>query len=140
MLIPRVTDRDEGTVRVLITCRTRRESDSQHKGLLQDQHQDGREYGRAIATGRTEDGHILIVEGTGGNSLLTSRITTTQHRLQLITHLHGHHLCRLEDSLIGEHQTHVAIDADDPSFQSIHILGETAGDEIDSLDKLSADQ
>ena len=140
IVVTDIANGNEVAIGILVAGSTGREADAEHEGLLENQHQHGRKHRRAIAALRIEDGHIVVVERTGGNGFFAGCIGASKLLLDIIAHLHGDGLGGLENGFIGEHQAHVAIDADDALFHAVDFLGKVAGNEVNALDQLSADQ
>ena len=113
VVVTDIANGNEVAIGILIAGSTGREADAQHEGLLENQHQHSRKHRRAIAALRIEDGHIVVVERTGGNGFFaggTGCIGASKLLLDIIAHLHGDGLGGLENGFIGEHEAHVAID------------------------------
>ena len=117
-------DRHKVAVAIALTGSTCCQSDAEDERLLQDEHQNGWDDEVAVAAGRVENRHVLEIERTRGNQILTHSIVARQLCLYLSAHgLSDSHGC-LVDSLIGEHQRHVAIDTHHPLLHTVQMSGE----------------
>ena len=77
---------------------------------MEDEHQHTGNDGIAIAAGGVEYLHFVEVEWFGSYFVIAVGETFGLGYLYAGIDVAGHGLCRLIDSLIGEHEAHVAID------------------------------
>ena len=94
----------------------------------------------AVSSGRIEDRHILEIQRTGGNQILTGGIVAAELRLDLRPHLLSDGYGRLVDGLVRQHQRHIAVDTDHGLLHLVQTCSEILGDEIDALGHLTADK
>ena len=127
---------DNIAVAVPLTGRSCRQANAQHERLLDNQDEYGRQDGCTVAALGIKHRHFLDIQGAGGDQVFTNGIIARQFLLYLCPHLLGYSHRRLIDGLIGEHQGHVAIDADGALFQAVQTGGKVFRDEIDALDHL----
>ena len=114
----------EVLITVVLAGGTCRQTDAQEQRLLEYQHEHTGQDGVAITTRGIEDGHLVEVERTGGYLFIAGGKRVGSRYLNLASHLHRHSLRRLEYSLVGEHQTHVAVHAHMCLFAPMQFRGE----------------
>ena len=139
---PIVTGMDghQVAIAVLLARRTSSQANAQHQCLLQNQYQHGRKHRRAIATLRIEHGDLIELERTSRNHFLANGVTARYLLLNIGTHLLRHSNSRLINSLIREHEGHVAIHAHHTLFHAIEARAEVGRDVVDTLDQLTTDE
>ena len=64
----------------------------------------------------------------------------SQFCLYLGPHLHGNQLGGLENRLVGEHQAHVTVYADDALLHPVDVCLKLTGNQVDTLNQLTTDQ
>ena len=139
-VVMRVIIRDEMTVAVALPGGTGRHADAKGKCLLQDEHQHGRQDTGTIASGRVEYRHFLHGQGLCRDGILMLGVLPRLLDVQTRTDAHSLHHGGLIDTLVGEHERHVAIDTHGALLAPVDALGEIGRDEIDALHELSADE
>ena len=104
--------RHQVLIAVAFTGRTSSESDTEQHRLLNDEDEHTRNEERAVATSGIEYRHFFEVQRFRLNLVFAVGEVAAEGNLYLRIHIAGHSLSSLEDGLIGEHERHVAIDAD----------------------------
>ena len=133
-------DRYQVAIAVALTGCSCGKTDTECERLLDNQHQHGRKDGCAIAALGVEHRHLVDCQRTGGDKFLTRGVLARETDLDSSTHLLTDSHSRLIDGLIGEHQRHVAIDADGALLHTVDVCGEILGDEVYALHHLTAHQ
>ena len=103
-------DRTEVLETVVLSRCSCRETDAEKQCLLQDEDQHARQDSISIASCRVEDRLCINRQGLGVQLFVAFRKRERAWLLSLSSHLERYGLCRLVDGLVGQHQTHVAVD------------------------------
>ena len=136
----RVVVGDELAVAVTLAGCSCGHANAEGEGLLQQDHEHGGQHARAVAARGIIHRHVGDGQRLGGDGRLALGVDGAPLYLQPCAEACGLYHGGLIDVLVGQHQAHVAIDADGGLFTSVDALGEVGGDEIDALDQLAADE
>ena len=118
------TDWDKFLISVVLTGCSGRQSDAEQQGLLQDKNEHSGEYGIAVATCCIEYGHFLEVKWLGGYLFISGSKVSRLAYLNVGIDVRGYGQCSLIDSLISEHEAHIAVDAHMGLLTSVKFMGE----------------
>ena len=118
---------------VALTRRSCRQTNAEHQRLLDNEDEHGGQHKGAVAACGTEDGLSVDSQRLGLYLLLALGIMARERNLYLAVHLLRHHQGRLVGCLVGQHQSHVAIDADGGLLHAVEARLEVERDIIEGL-------
>ena len=107
-----------------------RHSDAQQHGLLQNEHQYAWKNRITISSGGIENRNFIEFQRMGSDFIIPIRESSSLRNLDSRVDLARHTLCGLENRLVGQHQTHIAIYAYVRLFATVQ-LGVEIGRNID---------
>ena len=115
-------------------------SDAQQHGLLQNEYQHTRKNRITISPGGIEYRNFIEFQRMGGYFIIPIRESSSLGNLDSRVDLACHTLCGLENRLIGQHQTHIAIYAYMRLFTTIQLGVEIGWNIDDSMHNLPLHQ
>ena len=123
-------DRDKVLIAVVLAGGTGGEADAEEKGLLKDEHEHGGQDEIAVATGGVEYLYFIDGKGLDEDLVFTVGVVAGELLLEPGIDLLGDGGGGGVDGFIGEHEAHVAIDAD-MGLLHAHQAGLEIGGEIE---------
>ena len=138
--IVRVVVGNELTIAVALAGRSGCHTDTEGDGLLKENHQHAGQHARTIAARGIEHGHTVDGQRLCGDGILTLGVVACLLDVQPCAETASLDHGSLIHILVGEHERHVAIDADGGLFAAVDALGKVRRYEVDATDELPADE
>ena len=132
--------RYEFAVSVEFSRSSRCHSYAQQHRLLQDKNQHSRQNGISVTSCRIEYRNLIKGERLGGNLVVSICKSSCLCYLDARVDVAGYGLRGLINRLIGQHQTHIAVNAHMRLFAPVQFRIEVGREVKDSVNRLSAHQ